>query len=793
MAVVPNPPGAAWAAESPEVRASLDRDSEDAATLSYVGHSLRRADAMSKLKGRTSYVADRARGSLLHARLVVSPHAHARVLSIDVSAAEGVPGVVRVLRAADLPLAQARSGLRKRDPLAWEEVHYNGHPVAVVLAESEPAAEDGVARVVVEYEPLPAVLDIDSALAEKAPRVGAGGVGDQEEAALHGASGGSVQPGEHASLNVSGSYGFERGDPASAFARAEIVLTRTFTTSSVHQGYLEPQAALAKWDDDNHVTVWASTQALFYTRAEVAAAMGLPQHGVKVVPLPVGGGFGGKLGLVEPLVAACARAAGQPVRLVYTRSDEFLAANPAPSSRIQVRLAAGADGMLTALHGQMDFDTGASASSAAQIASGLLGGHYRFPHMRVQGREVQTHKTGCGSYRAPGAVQAHFAVESIMDDLARHLHVDAIQLRLAHATVEGDVRPDGSRWPRIGFRECLERAAAHALWKARATLGDGLRDPRGRRLGVGVAGGGWPGSTEPAIATCRLDGDGGVTVLVGAVDVSGTHTGFRLIAAETIGVHPSQVNIAIGDSDLAPHSGASGGSKITYTVGAAVALAAADARDQIVQIAANYLEAAPSDLEIVGTDVRVRGLPARAVSLRDVAGLTTAVRSATAPVFGRGATATAMLAPGFAVQIARVAVDEETGGVEVLDFAVIQDVGRAINPAELEAQVHGAVVQGIGWALHEAHLHDDSGQVVTGSLLDYALPGAAGVPAIECIFLEVAAPHGPFGARGIGEPPVIPVCAAIANAIRDAVGVRLTDLPMTPERVLAAMRGPAVA
>lgn len=766
------------------IKSSANALDERDTLYSYVGRSYAPRDGLSKVTGRIRYTGDVRLPGLLHARLVVSPYAHARVLQIDRSVAERLPGVVRVLLAADLGFVHVGSAIRRRDPLARDRVLFSGHPVAVVVATNEAVAEDAAALVSVSYDPLPPVVEAHAALNPAAPAVRARLAAD-EEAALHGAAAASDEP--PPSPNVSTSLRLRRGEVSAALGSADLVVAHSCRIPRVHQGYLEPQVAIAYWDSAEHVTVWSSTQALFFTQAEVAATLGLALHQVTIVPMPVGGAFGGKFALIEPLVAAVARAVGHPVRLVYTRTEEFIAANPAPAAEIRLRLGATSQGQLTALHAELLFDTGCSPSSAARIAPTLLGGHYRIPHLEITSLEVLTHKVGAGSYRAPGAVQAHFALETALDALAVQLGVDPLDLRIQNAAGEGDLRPTGSPWPRIGLLECLRRAQAHPLWRHRHQFGGGARDERGYFLGVGVAAGGWPGGVEPATALCRLNEDGTLTVTVGAVDITGTHTAFAVIAAEAFGLDPGAVHVVLGDSNTAPYSGGSGGSKITYTVGAAVQRAALDARRQVLEIAAHHLEVATDDLELAEGRVFVVGAPDRGLSVRDVARLALAPGSRYRPVLGQGAVATDQLAPGFGVHVARVAVDPVTGLVQVVDYLVVQDVGRAINLAAVQAQIHGGVAQGIGWALYEEIAYDEQGHVVTASLLDYALPKARQVPNIEVVLIEVPAAEGPFGAKGVGEPPVIPVPAAIANAVYDAVGVRLTELPMTPERVYRAL------
>jgi CO/xanthine dehydrogenase Mo-binding subunit len=753
-----------------------------------VGRSVRRTDGGEKVTGLTRFAADLRLPGLLHARLVLSPHAHARISKIEIQEALALPGVVAVLTGRDLPLADPDPSDRNRLPLATERVRFAGQPVVAVVAESEALAEDAAGLVRVDYEPLPAALDPLEAMKPEAPAVRDPGEaqGDDEALAMHGAAADGAGPAEPRAPNVASAVAYLRGDVVKGLAQADVIVERRYRTSMVHQGYLEPQAAVASVDPLGSLTVWASTQALFYARSEVSEALGLPEHRIRMVGMPLGGAFGGKFVLLEPLAAALAVAVKRPVALALTRTEEFLAANPAPPSLFDLKTGITRDGALTALAARLVFDAGAFAGAPVGIAALLLG-CYRFPHLDIKGYEVLTHKVGNGAYRAPGAVQAAFALESQMDEMARAIGMDPLELRLRHAVAEGDLLPSGRPWPRIGMRQCLERLREERDkrgWKSGAS-------PDGRlRRGVGMAIGGWMGGIEPSSAVCRLDRDGTVSIVVGTVDMSGTNTTLAQIAAEAVGLPLDDVRVINADTEAAPYAGSSGGSKITYTVGAAVERAARDARRQVLAIAAQELEAAVEDLEIVGRAVRVRGVPDREVTLEAIAKACMEFGARHEPVFGRGSVATTARAPAFAAHLAHVEVDTETGRTRVLGHLVVQDVGRALNPAAIEAQIQGAVGQGVGWALLERMAYDESGQLLTGTLMDYALPQSAQVPPVEAVLVEVPSEAGPFGAKGVGEPPVIAAPAAIANAVADATGRRFTELPILSGAVVRALGAP---
>lgn len=752
-------------------------------TTSSIGRSLRRVDGGEKVTGLTRFAADLVLPGMAHARLVLSPHAHARITRIDTKVAAAVPGVLGVFSAADLGLAKVDPTSRSKSPLAVERALFAGQPVVAVVAETAAIAEDAAALVEVDYDALPAAVDVLDAMRKDAPRVrAASGAGGEEELAMHGAAAGGAKLAEDVGPNVVSTQHFTRGDLGRGFAEAEVIVEGRYTTPMVHQGYLEPRAALAAVDPLGMLTVWTATQALFFTRSEIAEVLGLSEHEVKVVATPMGGGFGAKFVLLEPLAAALARRLRRPVAVVMSRTEDFLATTPAPSAVFDFKMGARRDGTLTAMQGRVVFDAGAFAGAPVGIALLLMGSYYQVPHLDLRGYEVLTHKPGAGAYRAPGAVQGTFVVESQMDELAHAIGMDPLELRLKNASRPGDPMVTGQPWPKMGLRECLERLQLERARRPRPAAKDG------RRVGVGVAVGGWMGGIEPANAVCRMDRDGTLSIIVGSVDMSGTNTAFAQIAAEAFGMPPEDIRVINGDSETAPYAGASGGSKITYTVGLAVERAARDARRQVLAIAADKLEAAPDDLEIVDRAVRVRGFPARTVTLSDLAKASMQFGAKYEPVFGRGASATTARSPAFAAHLSEVAVDADTGRVEVLGHLVVQDVGRAINPAAVESQMHGAVVQGLGWALLERMPYDAQGQLMAATLMDYALPQSDQAPRIDTVIVEVPSEHGPFGAKGVGEPPVVGVPAAVANAIADATGVRLTDLPITGEAIRAASR-----
>jgi len=754
-------------------------------THRFIGRRTKRDDAPSRLTGQTRFTNDLVLPNALHARFVVSPYASARITSIDAAEARAIPGVVAVLTARDLPVPNIQAAVEGRAILlTLDRVLHAGQPVAAVLAETEAAAEDGVAAVQVEYEPLTPAVDLLASMAADAPVVRESHDINEEEMSMHGATPqAEAEVDSDQAPNIASRTHFERGDVEQGFRDADVVIEKEYRTSWVHQGYLEPQSCSAMLDPLGNVTVYSSTQALFHSRSQVAHTLGLSEHQVTLNAMPVGGGFGGKFGFLEPTTAALAKAVGRPVRLAYTRTQEFTAADPAPQSIVRVKIGATKDGTLTTLDGEMIFDAGAKAGAPVGIGCILLGSLYRWHNLRINGVEVLTNKAGNGAYRGPGGPQAAFALESTVDEVAKALGIDPLELRIKNAARGGDARADGSAWPRIGLAECLEQA--RAVYQAE-------RAAAGPDEGVGIAAGGWPGAMESAAAACRLNADGSLQLTLGAVDLTGTNTTFAMIVAEAFGLDDlSQVRVTTANTDAAPYAGGTGGSKITYTVGPAVMQAALDTRDQVLRIAAAELEASVDDLEIVAGRVQVRGVPAKSKALSEVYTLSASFGAKHAPVYGTGRTVVSNFSPGMAVHVVRVRVDQETGRVSPLSYTAIQDVGTALNPATVEAQLEGGAVQAVGWGLFERILWDDQGSPTTASLMDYAIPKSTQAPNLGTVLVQVPSEQGPYGAKGVGEPPVIPGAAALANAVADACGVRMMALPLTSERVreaIAALR-----
>jgi CO/xanthine dehydrogenase Mo-binding subunit len=748
-----------------------------------IGISAPRRDSEPKVRGTTQFAGDTPVLGLLHARLVLAHEAHAKISEIRSEAALELAGVSAVLTAADLPIVATGKG-RLYEPLAREEVVYAGQPVALVVAETEALAEDAAQLVEVDLEPLDVVLDVEAAAQPGAPRarVAAPVAGEGSDIGdAHAAVAAGGLEGEDLSDNVLGTARLQNGDIDAALADSEAVVRGRFTTPWMYQGYLEPQTATAWLEPEGDLVVRTSTQAPFATRDSLAKLFGLPTERVRVRSAPLGGAFGGKMMIIEPLACSAVLVLKRPVRLALTRSEDIAATNPAGAEVMSLELGADGDGRLTGIRARVLIDRGSTDDFGVEsIAAMLAAGPYKWRAHELIALGVATNRVTFGAYRAPTGTPAAFAVESLLDDLARRLGIDPLELRLRNVAEQGDASTSGQAFPVFGARACLERVRDHPLWAQRDQLPEGE--------GIGVSIGWWPGGYEPAAAACRLDADGRLTVITGAADMTGVETGFAAIAAEAFGVDVGRVRVVNADTSSAPYAGTSGGSKATYTVGRAVERAAIEARDRLLEVAADELEISPLDLEIVNGSVQPVGVPAKALAIDELAPKILSFGSRHMPVEGHGRSAQPH-APQAAAHLSHVRVDLETGAVKVLRHVIAQDVGRALNPALVQGQMHGGTAQGLGWALLEELSYDEYGQLTNGSFVDYAMPSADGTPPIDAEIVEVPSPDGPYGAKGVGEAPIVGVPGAVANAIAAATGgVRVTQLPMTAERVWRSLQ-----
>jgi xanthine dehydrogenase molybdenum-binding subunit len=731
-----------------------------------------RHDGTDKVTGRALYGADIRLPDLLHGAVLRSPHAHARMRSIDTTAAAQLPGVKAVVTAEDLPdiadkvtdLGEGALNLRyqSNNILARDKVLYQGHAVAAVAASSPHIAQEALTLIHVDYEVLPPVLDVREAMRPGAPIL----LDD-----LHTDEMGQKLDGP---TNVASHLRHKRGDLKKGFEKADVIIEREFVTATVHQGYIEPQTATALFHPDGRLTIWCSTQGAFGVRIQVAETLQIPVSRIRVIPMEIGGGFGGKLNIyLEPVAAVLSKKAGhRPVKLTMDRAEVLAATGPTAGSYIRVKMGADADGRITAAEAYLVYEAGAYPGSPVGAGSGVILAPYRLENVQIDGYDVVVNKPKTSAYRAPGGSNAAFASETVVDELAERLGMDPLDFRALNGAKEGDRRPDGPVYARIGYLETVEAAKNHPHYATRL---------EGPHRGRGVASGFWFNWGGRSSATASVNPDGTVSLVEGSTDIGGTRTSIAMQLAETLGIPAEDVKPQVADTDSVGYNDATGGSRTTFASGWAAYELGQRLRDQLLERAAQLWEVDPEQVTLEGGVFSANGQRLTFKELADRLDETGSPVTVSASVHPEG------YGPGFATHIVDVDVDAETGKVEILRYTATQDVGKAIHPSYVEGQIEGGVVQGIGWALNEEYIYDEEGHLLNATLLDYRMPTALDVPMIDTILVEVPNPGHPYGVRGVGEVPIVPPPAAIANAIYRAVGVRMTVLPMSPTHLLEAL------
>jgi CO/xanthine dehydrogenase Mo-binding subunit len=748
----------------------------------HVGTRPIRPDGVDKVTGRAAYGADFEMPGMLHGAILRSPHAHARILSIDTKVAEEMPGVKAVITAADLPElppdlvggVEGHYNLHElqKNIVARDKALYHGHPVAAVAAATLDQARAAAEAIEVSYEVLEPVLTIDRAIAADAP-------------ILHeGMRMGGMPGGPHdatVASNIASRIVFAGGDLDAGFAEADVVLERDFTTPMVHQGYIEPHACVARMGADGQAVVWCSTQGAFLVRDLCAGLLALEPARVKVTPSEIGGGFGGKTTVyLEPLALVLSRKAGRPVKLVMTREEVFRATGPTSGSKMHFKLGAKRDGTIVAAQAVVYMEAGAFPGSPAGACAMTAFGAYQIPNFEIAAYDVVVNKPKVAAYRAPGAPMGALGTEVLVDEIARELGIDPIELRLQNASEEGGRNSVGMTFARIGLKETLEAAKNHPHYKA----------PLGENQGRGVACGYWFNAGMQSSADLSLHSDGSVVVATGNPDIGGWRASMALIAAEELGIPFERVRPVVLDTDSVGFTDLTGGSRTTVVTGAAIIEAARDVIEQLRLRAAAIWGVEPDQVEWKeGRAVAVNGAGEREpLTLEELAAQMGATGG---PIGARGSVVHPAAGPAFGTHLCDLEVDPETGVSRVVRYTVIQDAGKAVHPSYVEGQMQGGASQGIGWALNEEYIFDTDGVLENPGFLDYRMPVASDLPMIDTVIVEVPNPVHPYGARGVGETPIVPPLATVANAMRDATGVRITELPLSPPRVLAALEAAA--
>jgi CO/xanthine dehydrogenase Mo-binding subunit len=749
---------------------------EKVSPFKWVGTRPIRPDGVPKVTGKAQYGADFNMPGMLVGAILRSPHAHARIRSIDTSKAAALPGVKAVVTAADFPeqtfeyLGPERIAVNywhmTRNIMAREKALYEGHAVAAVAATSKSIADEALSLIAVDYEVLPHVIDVEDAMRPDAPLL-------FPEMITRG-----IDPPPTKPSNISKRAEFKIGNIDAGFAEADEIVEMEFKTAAIHQAYIEPHACVARFDADGQGEVWSSSQGHFVVRAYTAKLLGMTLGDLRVYPAEIGGGFGGKTVVyLEPVATLLARKTGRPVKIVMSREDTFKATGPTSGSSMKVKIGIKRDGKIVAADGVFKFQAGAFPGSPVMNATMCAFAPYDIPNARSVGYDVVCNRPKSAAYRAPGSPISAFGVESVLDVLAKKIGMDPLELRLKNAAKVGTQMVYGPKLSHGGYAETVQALLSHPAYKT----------PLKKNQGRGVASGYWFNGGGESSATVHVNEDGTVVVATGSPDIGGARASQALMAAETLGIDYALVRAIVADTASVGYTHLTGGSRVTFATGIAVVDATKKVVKELCRRAAMMW-----DVDVEGvTWENGYAKPAstnvgdfKPLSLKEIA----AKRALTGgPIGAAAAVNPGAVAPGFSSQFCDVEVDPETGKVTVLRFVAAQDVGRAIHPSYVEGQIQGGVVQGIGWALNEEYIYNAKGRLDNAGFLDYRVPVASDLPMIEAILVEVPNPSHPYGAKGVGEVNIVPPMAAIANAIENAIGRRMTELPMSPPRVLAAI------
>ena len=730
-----------------------------------------RHDGADKVTGRAKYGADYYLVGTLHAKVLRSPHAHARIISIDTSKAENHPNVRAVVTAADLPTSKPGGTIEipemgdsilkylRGNILASDKVVYKGHAVAAVAATDPHEAEEALKLIDVQYEPLPPILTAPDGMAKNAPIIH----DDLETKELGKNISGKT--------NISVHLQDKLGDVQKGFSEADVVIEREFNTATVHQGYIEPHNVTALWNKDGRVSIWCSTQGSFTVRDTVAAILDLPVSQVKVTPMEIGGGFGGKIPVyVEPIAALLSKKTGLPVKNVMTRTEVFDSTGPTPGSYVKIKIGAKNTGEITAAQVYMTYEAGGFPGGMIEAGTKCVFAAYDVPNLHIDGYDVVVNKPKTAAYRAPGATNAAFATESVVTEIAETIGMDPIDFRLKNAAKEGTRKHDGTLNPKIGCIEVLEAMKNHPHYQA----------PLEENVGRGIAIGYWFNVGLPSCAQLNVNTDGIVSLIEGSTDIGGTRTSLSQQAAEVLGIPVTDILPSVVDTDSIGFTGVTGGSRTTYATGWAVYKAAQDVVNQMIERAAKLWGIDIEDVSYnKGTLTSENG--DHSISFKELAA---ELNDTGGPIAGNGAVNPKTEGASYAGNIVDVKVDPETGKVDVVRFTVVQDAGKAIHPSYVEGQMQGGSTQGIGWGLNEEYFMTDEGRMANSTLLDYRMPISMDVPLIDTVIVEVPNPGHPFGVRGVGEANIVPPPAALAHAIYSATGFRPNRLPMSPPNLI---------
>ncbi len=745
--------------------------------LKWVGKRPVRPDGVDKVTGRAKFGADFSLPGMLVGRVLRSPHAHARIKSIDTSAARALPGVKAVITGDDMPPLPPADWLPAGEVLvnfrdmscnvmARDKVLYDGHALAAVAATSPAIAKEALKLIKVDYEVLPHVIDVEKAMEPDAPVL-------HDDQITQG-----VEPAPTKPSNVAKRVDLDKGDVEAGFAKADVIVERRFSTKPVHQGYIEPHAAVASVSEDGQCQVWCTTQGQYTVRSYIANLLAMDLSEIRVTPSEIGGGFGGKTVVyIEPLAVLLAKKTGRPVKIVMSREEVFRASGPTSGGTTWIKIGATKDGRITAAEAELKYQAGAFAGSPILPGCMCAFAPYDIDNAKVVGYDVVVNRPKVAAYRAPGAPIAEFGVEIVLDELARKLDIDPLDFRRKNAAKEGTRTLHGPEFGPIGFIETLDAAQNHPQYSV----------PLGENQGRGVASGFWFNIGGESCASININEDGTATVIEGNPDIGGSRASLAMMAAEVLGIDLERVRPLVADTSSLGYTFLTGGSRVTFATGMAVVQAAEDVVSQMRARAAKIWDIAEDAVVWEDGHAKPAGSNAGEFEPLSLAEIAAQAGKTGGPIMGHAQINAQGAGPGFGTHICDVEVDRETGRVTVLRYAAVQDAGKAIHPSYVEGQIQGGAAQGIGWALNEEYIYDDEGRLENPGFLDYRMPVASDLPMIDAVIVEVPNPTHPFGVRGVGEVPIIPPMAAVANAVADATGVRMSDLPMSPPRLLAAL------
>jgi len=729
-----------------------------------VGTRPARPDGIDKVTGRALYGADATAPGMLFGHILRSPHAHARIKSIDTSAAEAMSGVKAVITSKDFGVAGEDARDVQDNCMAGDKVLYDGHAVAAVAATSLAIAKKAVKLINVDYEVLPHVTDVDHAMQVGAPIVLAGRAMDDLPNGM--------------SENVTHHFEFGHGDMDAGFAKADKIVERSFKTAATHQGYIEPHACLASMGLDGKGELWCCTQGHYYVRELCADIMGMEVSQLRVTASEIGGGFGGKTTVfIEPTALALSRKAGRPVKLVMPREDVFRASGPTASSSTDVKIGMAKDGRITAAHATFRYQGGAYPSGTVQFGAQSAFAAYDLDAVQTIGWNVLTNRPKEAAYRAPGAPMAIYAVESVVDELCQELGLDPLDVRLKNAADEGTKSSYGPTFEAIGLIATLDAAKAHPHYAA----------PLGPNQGRGLSCGFWFNFGGNTSVSMNVNFDGTVGITEGNPDIGGSRASISLMAAEELGIPYEKVRTIVADTNSLGHNDVTDGSRVTFAVGLATIKAA---REAIKIMCARVAKIWDIDEDAVYWEdgyAKPSGPNAGTFDPMSIAEIAAISAETGGPISGHHEVNADGAGVSFGVHLVDVEVDPETGATEVLRYTVFQDAGKAIHPDYVEGQMQGGAVQGIGWALNEEYIYGTDGRLQNPGLLDYRIPVASDLPNIDTVILEIPNPGHPYGVRGVGETGIVPPLAAVSNAVSRSIGLRMSELPMSPPRVLKAL------